>query len=308
LPGENSFKKLLKEALAMQRRRISGFTLIELLVVISIISLLMAILLPSLGKAREQARRATCMANLRSIGQGIFLYAHDNDDRLVPGDWRVSWDVWGQVAEYPRGCRIPPFLESKEVNLGHLIGSSILPLPGSNDHVFFCPSSRTPEGNRCYEDFVRGWGSADTIATISYMYNNSLDGFDGFVQDGQFAVLSHKNKINFLRGDGSVGTFNIKPLDFGSPQGPELLQEVSLRYGVCFPTAMLHRWLTSGEVNTNEAMEFLSSPQSWADSHSTLMNDPACRAVSEPVLLASVSTESLACDVVGVWGAAPPSG
>jgi prepilin-type N-terminal cleavage/methylation domain-containing protein len=292
----------------MQRRRISAFTLIELLVVISIISLLMAILLPSLGKAREQARRATCMTNLRSIGQGIFLYAHDNDDRLVPGDWRVSWDVWGQVAEYPRGCRIPSFLESKEVNLGHLIGSSILPLPGSNDHVFFCPSSRTPEGNRCYEDFVRGWGSADTIATISYMYNNSLDGFDGFVQDGQFAVLSHKNKINFLRGDGSVGTFNIKPLDFGSPQGPELLQEVSLRYGVCFPTAMLHRWLTSGEVNTNEAMEFLSSPQSWADSHSTLMNDPACRAVSEPVLLASVSTESLACDVVGVWGAAPPSG
>jgi hypothetical protein len=203
---------------------------------------------------------------------------------------------------------MPPVLESREVNLGHLIVSGILPLPGSDDHVFFCPSSRTPEGNRCYEDFARGWGSADTIATTSYMYNNSLDGFDGFVQDGQFAVLSHKNKINFLRGDGSVGTFNVKPLDFGSPQGPELLQEASLRYGVCFPTAMLHRWLARGEVNLNEAIEFLSSPQGWADSHSTLMNDPACRAFSEPVLLASVSTESLACDVVGVWGAAPPSG
>jgi hypothetical protein len=203
---------------------------------------------------------------------------------------------------------MPPVLESREVNLGHLIVSGILPLPGSDDHVFFCPSSRTPEGNRCYEDFARGWGSADTIATTSYMYNNSLDGFDGFVQDGQFAVLSHKNKINFLRGDGSVGTFNVKPLDFGSSQGPELLQEASLRYGVCFPTAMLHRWLARGEVNLNEAIEFLSSPQGWADSHSTLMNDPACRAFSEPVLLASVSTESLACDVVGVWGAAPPSG
>ena len=145
------------------------------------------------------------MASLRSIGQGIFLYANDNDGRLVPGDWRVSWDVWGQVAEYPRGCRMPPVLESREVNLGHLIRSGILPLPTGDDHVFFCSSSRTPEGNRCYEDFARGWGSADTIATTSYMYNNSLDGFDGFVQDGQFAVLSHKNKINFLRGDGSVG-------------------------------------------------------------------------------------------------------
>jgi len=248
------------------------------------------------------------MTNLHSIGQGIFLYAHDNDDRLVPGDWRVSWDVWGQVAEYPKGCRMPPVVESREVNLGHLIRSGILPLPGSDDHVFFCPSSRTPEGNRCYEDFVKGWGSVDIVATTSYMYNNALDGFDGFVQDGQFAVLSHKNKINFLRGDGSVSTFNVEPLDFGGPMGPELLQEVSLRYGVCFPTIMLHRWLAGGEVNLNEAMDFLSSPQGWADSHGTLMNDPACRALSEPVLLASVSTESLACDVVGVWGAAPPSG
>ena len=292
----------------MRKRRITAFTLIELLVVISIIALLMAILLPSLGKAREQARRATCMTNLHSIGQGIFLYAHDNDDRLVPGDWRVSWDVWSKVAEYPKGCRMPPVLESREVNLGHLIRSGILPLPGSNDHVFFCPSSRTPEGNRCYEDFVRGWGSVDTIATTSYMYNNALDGFDGFVQDGQFAVLSHKNKINFLRGDGSVSTFNVEPLDFGGPRGPELLQEVSLRYGVCFPTIMLHRWLARGEVNLDEAMDFLSSPQSWTDSHGTLINDPGCRAFSEPVLLASVSAESLACDVVGVWGAAPPAG
>jgi prepilin-type N-terminal cleavage/methylation domain-containing protein len=292
----------------MRKRRITAFTLIELLVVISIIALLMAILLPSLGKAREQARRATCMTNLHSIGQGIFLYAHDNDDRLVPGDWRVSWDVWSKVAEYPKGCRMPPVVESREVNLGHLIRSGILPLPGSNDHVFFCPSSRTPEGNRCYEDFVRGWGSVDTIATTSYMYNNALDGFDGFVQDGQFAVLSHKNKINFLRGDGSVNTFNVEPLDFGGPRGPELLQEVSLRYGVCFPTIMLHRWLARGEVNLDEAMDFLSSPQSWTDGHGTLMNDSACRAFSEPVLLASVSAESLACDVVGVWGAAPPSG
>ena len=292
----------------MRQRKGLAFTLIELLVVISVISLLMAILLPALGKAREQGRIASCMANLRSIGQGIFLYAHDNDGRLVPGDWRVSWDVWANVAEYPKGCRMPPVLESREVNLGHLVQSGILPLPSNNDHIFFCPSGKTPDGKKCYEGFAQGWGRGDVIATTSYMYNNALDGFDGFVQNGQIAVLSHKNKINFLRGDGSVDTFNVQRLEFDPAAGPERLQDVSLRYGVCFPTRMLHRWLARGQVNLDEARAFLSNPQGWADSHSTLVNDSACRAVSEPVLLASVSNESLACDVVGVWGAPPPSG
>ena len=297
---------LLNEAPAMRQRKIFAFTLIELLVVISVISLLMAILLPALNKAREQGRIASCMANLRSIGQGIYLYAHDNDGRLTPGDWRVSWDVWANVAEYPKGCRMPPVLESREVNLGHLIRSGILPLPSNNDHVFFCPSGKTPDGRKCYEGFAQGWGRGDVIATTSYMFNNALDGFDGFVQNGQIAVLSHKNKINFLRGDGSVDTFNVKRLEFDGV--PERLQEVSLRYGVCFPTMMLHRWLARDQVNLMEAREFLSNPQGWADSNSTLVNDSACRAVSEPVLLARVSSESLACDVVGVWGAPPPSG
>jgi hypothetical protein len=248
------------------------------------------------------------MANLRQIGQGIFLYAHDYDGRLVPGDWRVSWDVWGQVAEYPKGCPIPPNLESRQVNLGHLLTSGILSVPSSDEHVFFCPSGRASDGTRNYEGFIQGWGTDNSIAMISYMYNNALDGFDGFVQDGQIAVLSHNDKINFLRGDGSVGSFNVKPLAFDASVGPERLQEVSARYGVCFPTIMLHRWLAQGQVNLEEAQEYLSNPQGWTDSNCTLINDPACRAVSEPLLLASVSKESLACDVVGVWGGAPPSG
>ena len=292
----------------MQSRKKIAFTLIELLVVISIISVLMAILLPSLGRAREQARRTACMANLRSIGQGIYLYAHDNDGRLVPGDWRVSWDVWGQVVEYPQGRRVPPVLESRQVNLGHLLASNILPVPNNDDHVFFCPSGKAPDGSQCYEGFRQAWGRDDRITPISYMFNNALDGFDGFVQDGQLAILSHKNKINFLRGDGSVSAFNVKPLVFDPGRGPELLQEVSLRYGVCFPTIMLHKWLVNGQVNVNEAREYLNNPQGWADSNSTLVNDASCRAISKPVLLASVSKESLVCDVVGVWGAAPPSG
>lgn len=58
-----------------------GFTLIELLVVVSIIALLVAILLPALGKAREQARIISCQANCQQIGLLTSMYRLDNDDK-----------------------------------------------------------------------------------------------------------------------------------------------------------------------------------------------------------------------------------
>jgi prepilin-type N-terminal cleavage/methylation domain-containing protein/prepilin-type processing-associated H-X9-DG protein len=61
----------------MKHRR-HGFTLVELLVVISIIALLAAILMPSLGNAREMARSAACLSNMKNIGSGLMVYQGDN--------------------------------------------------------------------------------------------------------------------------------------------------------------------------------------------------------------------------------------
>ncbi|GAB5497598.1 MAG: hypothetical protein Phyf2KO_26780 [Phycisphaerales bacterium] len=63
----------------MARRLHAGFTLIELLVVIAIVALLIGILLPALGKARESARSLRCLANERSMGQSVLLYQNDWD-------------------------------------------------------------------------------------------------------------------------------------------------------------------------------------------------------------------------------------
>ena len=63
-------------------KRLKGFTLIELLVVIAIIALLVAILLPSLGRARELAKQAVCQSNLNSIGKAMMLYKGDDKDRF----------------------------------------------------------------------------------------------------------------------------------------------------------------------------------------------------------------------------------
>ncbi|MAX27099.1 MAG: hypothetical protein CMJ19_21600 [Phycisphaeraceae bacterium] len=63
----------------------SAFTLIELLVVISIVSLLIAILLPALANARKAAQAMSCLANLRQIGFGLATYASDNEQTLPCG-------------------------------------------------------------------------------------------------------------------------------------------------------------------------------------------------------------------------------
>ena len=81
-----------------------GFTLVELLVVISIISLLMSIMMPSLRNSREQACRLDCSSNLRNLTIAWQLYAYDNDDRLCHPDteWNDSASDFYWVSSGPR--------------------------------------------------------------------------------------------------------------------------------------------------------------------------------------------------------------
>lgn len=121
---------------ASRRQSLHGFTLIELLIVISIIALLLAILVPALGKAKEKAWRVICGSNLRQIGLGLTMYDTDNKGRLPLHDAGSNiwlWDTTNETTDF------------------------IQAYTGAEKEFFYCPSAsywrRNPEMIDYYWDF-----------------------------------------------------------------------------------------------------------------------------------------------------------
>jgi len=87
-----------------------AFTLIELLVVIAVIAVLMAILMPALNIARDQAKRVHCINNVKQLTFAWLLYKDDNDDKMVGGFPDRTSDAWmrgprGSDPDYTEQCK-----------------------------------------------------------------------------------------------------------------------------------------------------------------------------------------------------------
>jgi prepilin-type N-terminal cleavage/methylation domain-containing protein/prepilin-type processing-associated H-X9-DG protein len=93
--------------------RARGFTLIELLVVIAIIAILAAILFPVFAQAREKARQASCMGNLKQLSTAMLMYSDDNDHYFPPVVGRQP----GERLIFPMSwmARLQPYLKSTAV-------------------------------------------------------------------------------------------------------------------------------------------------------------------------------------------------
>lgn len=142
-------------------RKSAGFTLIELLVVVAIISILGAMLLPALSRAREKARQAVCMGNLKQLAIATFTYCDDYNGWLPPGGTTTSYTVpyWNDYIASNFGMC--------DRNFRYRFGTAMytyfnnVPTRYKRQTIFLCPSDRIASG---------GCGSYAMNIMIGYPY------------------------------------------------------------------------------------------------------------------------------------------
>ncbi len=180
-----------------------AFTLIELLVVIAIIAILAAILLPALAKAKERAKQADCLSNLRQWGLAVQIYAPDNNEQ-IPCDGFSS----SQIQDGPEWCgpmtapysgtvqdpyawftTLPPLVGDKpldyyynQMNFGRgYNGASkameYMPFPGGKGAIWECPSATMSQGTIQNGGLANADNSPDAIpgGTGFFSYAMNID-------------------------------------------------------------------------------------------------------------------------------------
>ncbi len=181
----------------MQRKR-RGFTLIELLVVIAIIGILAAMVFPVFARARESARKAVCLSNVKNLALAMQMYLADNNDTLPPDEHRqevldyfmsapggASWDECelGAIAHANPYLRWPVILDEYVKNRDVWNCPSAKRISGAN-YIIGYPDwfgyLRATEGQwgyfggdqfgPCLQAWPRGWGGAVTDSATQGKY------------------------------------------------------------------------------------------------------------------------------------------
>lgn len=165
------------------RHRAKGFTLIELMVSISIISLLIAILIPALGTARETARSIQCASNQRQVMLLISLYAEDHRGRPPYCVWdRQATDDISSYGSYGGG----------------LVSAGLEPKP----ILFLCPSQQGTAVREWLGNGTGDWGRKS--ANWQYVgYGANRFGFMPRATDRELATPRYRPEIDWIGGRAS---------------------------------------------------------------------------------------------------------
>jgi prepilin-type N-terminal cleavage/methylation domain-containing protein len=204
------------------RHRLSGFTLIELLVVIAIISILASMLMPVFARAREQARKAVCVSNLKQVGLAIQIYSQDNDERFP-----LAFAFWAPVLGGPSRPNLittlgPYTKDARIFKCPTFDGKALRTLEGGFDFIVseVDANCRPTRFNEVIGNPLCGisWGDPSISNPSAFPLIFCGMGFPGLplnVRD-RIPLNTHSDPsdVAFWRGDNVVGGTNILYADY----------------------------------------------------------------------------------------------